>query len=87
MLGLPLIKKRILEAPANCTLPSMSTDTIGIFFNKSVATPLCELMSFSALNTILSILFSMVLAELVTVTASRVLLDFCKEMAFKLIFK
>ena len=87
ILGLPLIKNRMLEVPANCTLPSISTETMGIFFNKSVATPLCALISFSALKTILSILFSISLEELVTVTSFKVLLAFSNKIVFKFIFR
>ncbi len=75
--GLPLIRKRILVLPASSTLPSASTDTCGTFFKISVATPPCEVRSFSALNTSLSILLSIKPLLAVTVTFCNVDARFC----------
>ena len=68
--GLPFIKKRTPPLPESCTFPSTSTETCGIFLRISVATPDCELTSFSALNTSLSILLSISFVLEVTTTSS-----------------
>ena len=47
--GLPSIKKRMPLLPASSTFPSASIDTCGIFLSTSVATPPCDVISFSAL--------------------------------------
>ena len=70
--GLPLIRNRMLELPASSTFPSTSTETWGTFLSISVATPPCEVRSFSALKTILSILFSIKPFWAITVTSCRV---------------
>ena len=73
--GLPLIRNRIFELPCNSTFPSISTVTCGTFFSTSIARPPWEVISFAALYTVLSILFSMIGLSPVMVTPWRLCID------------
>ena len=53
--GRPLIRISTASEPLKLTLPSISTSTEGIFFNTSLAVPLCAIISCVTLYTLRSI--------------------------------